>query len=94
MSSSKGEQVEQGKGRFRRREEVDAIRWTGNNIAAVMDFMAPHKPVHMAAFSNADDLVGLPGGVANKGDWILRRADSTEIWPLTSDEFEAQYEPV
>jgi hypothetical protein len=77
----------------RRSEPVTAIRWTGDNIEDVMAFMEPHRPQYMAGFSNADDLIGTPGGVASKGDYIVRRLDGTagEIWPLPPEQFDARY---
>jgi hypothetical protein len=50
------------------------LQWTGENIADLMQFMHPAKPVYMAGFANADDIIGVntPHGLqfANKGDWI------------------------
>jgi hypothetical protein len=69
------------------------MQWTGENIEAVFEFMLPHKPTYMAEFENADEILGLPGGVANKGDWIVRRPDGArEIWPIAADAFDATYE--
>jgi hypothetical protein len=77
----------------RRPDEVRAIRWTGDNIEAVMDFMTPIKPQYMVGFSNADDLIGIPGGVVSKGDWIVRRPDALDLWHLTDERFGERYEP-
>lgn len=83
-------------GRFRKKPvEVEAIRWTGDNIEAVTGWLSPVKPEYMSGFSNADDLIRLPGGVAVKGDWIVRTADvDGSILPCSHDDFEATYEPV
>jgi hypothetical protein len=75
----------------RRPDQVRAIRWNGDNIEAVMALMAPTEPRYMAGFANADDLIGTPGGVAEKGDWIVRRADGLEVWPLKPIEFDRRY---
>jgi hypothetical protein len=77
----------------RRAEPVEALRWTGDNIEEVMAFMEPHRPQYMAGFSNADDLIGTPGRVANKGDYIVRRLDGTarEILALPPEQFDARY---
>jgi hypothetical protein len=76
-----------------RSEPVEALRWTGDNIEEIVAFMEPELPRYMGGFSNADDLVGTPGGVANKGDYIVRRLDGTgnEIWPMTAEEFGTRY---
>jgi hypothetical protein len=64
--------------------DAEAIRWTGDNIDAVIAFMAPQEPVHVNSlshlrFTNADDLVGIETtdglAVASKGDWIVRDPD-------------------
>jgi hypothetical protein len=78
----------------RRSEPIRAIRWTGDNIADVQAFMDPTAPRYMAAFSNADDLIGMPDGVAMKGDWILGRLDGTDLWHLDAEEFHRRYQPI
>lgn len=80
--------------RYRRRPEfVDAILWTGDNIEAVVEFMAPVAPRYMAGFSNADDLIGTPDGVANKGDYIVKRPGPGrhEVRAMRPADFEALY---
>lgn len=86
--------AETKQGRYQKKQEtVEAIRWTGDNIEEIHAFMAPHKPEYLAGFSNADELVGLPGGVANKGDWIVKEPELDHFSPCDPDEFEATYEP-
>jgi hypothetical protein len=85
---------EQQVGRFKKKQvTVEAIRWTGDNIEEILAFMAPHKPEYMAEFSDADDLLGLGGGVATKGDWVIKNADLTIFKPCSPDIFEETYEP-
>lgn len=89
--------------KFRKRPvEVEAVRWTGENIEAVMGFMHPQQPVHVnnlshMRFTNADELVGvqtLEGlMVADKGDWIIRGVQD-ELYPCKPDIFGATYEAV
>lgn len=83
--------------RYRKRPErpveVEAIRWTGENIEAVVQFMAPGKPTYMAGFSNADDLIGLGTEVATKGDYIVKDSEGN-CSCCSADAFEAIYEQV
>ncbi|MFF3497403.1 hypothetical protein ACFYWS_39430 [Streptomyces sp. NPDC002795] len=89
--------------KFRKKPvEINAIRWTGDNIDAVMGFMHPQQPIHPndlshMRFTNADDLVGIETleGVmfASKGDWIIRGVQG-EFYPCKPDIFAATYEPV
>jgi hypothetical protein len=79
--------------RYRKLVEVDAILWTGDNIEAVHGFMAPVKPAYMGAFSNADELLGLPSGVATVGDWVVRDLDTQTFSHMSNKDFEATYEP-
>lgn len=74
---------------------IEAIRWDGENITEIFDFMAPEEPVYMDGFSNADDLIGidtLEGRmVASKGDWIIKGVKG-EFYPCKPEIFEATYE--
>lgn len=80
---------------FRKRfVEVRAIRWTGDNIEAIFEFMDPEKPGYMSGFKNADDLIATPAGVASKGDWIIRPGERNEFGVLSDAEFAATYERV
>lgn len=81
--------------------EIDAIRWTGDNIIEVMAFMSPQEPIYVnnlshMNFTNADDIVGIQTlegiVVASKGDWILRGVKG-ELYPCKPDIFAATYEP-
>jgi hypothetical protein len=75
--------------------EPDAvIEWTGENIDAVMAFMAPDAPIHVNSlselrFTNADELVGVntPDGlvVARIGDSIARVGDHLTVRPRTAE---------
>lgn len=80
--------------------EIDAILWTGDNIAEVTDFMCPQEPIYVnnlshMKFTNADDVVGIQTlegiMVASKGDWILRGVQG-ELYPCKPDIFAATYE--
>lgn len=82
-------------GKFRKKQvEVEAVQWTGENIEEIHAFMSPRQPAYMAGFSNADDLLGLPGGVANKGDWVIKDDEFEGYFaPCPPDVFEETYEP-
>ena len=56
---------------------IDAIRWTGDNIEDIHEFMLPEKPVYMAGFSNADDILGIDTLEAGDDDDVA----SIEIAP-------------
>lgn len=82
--------------------EIDAIRWTGDNIIEVMAFMSPSEPIYVnnlshMKFTNADDIVGIQTlegiMIANKGDWILRGIKG-ELYPCKSDIFFATYKEI
>lgn len=84
--------------KFRKKPVViEAIRWTGDNIGEVAQFMYPAVPAYLKGFTNADDLVGittLEGNmVASKDDWIIRGVKG-ELYPCKPDIFEATYEEV
>lgn len=84
--------------KFRKKPvEVDALRWTGDNILAVYEFMHPQQPTYMWEFSDRDEIVGIETlegvMVAKKGDWIIRGVKG-EFYPCKSDIFEASYERV
>lgn len=86
-------------GKYRKKPvEIEAINWTGDNIADVMAFMSPQEPGYVGKqFSNADDLIAidtLEGRmIANKGDWIIRGVKD-ELYPCKPDIFEATYDAV
>jgi hypothetical protein len=89
--------------RYRKRPvEIEAVQWTGGNIAEVTAFMHPQEPIYVnnlshMNFTNADDLVGVaaPEGlkVASKGDWIIRGVKG-ELYPCKPDIFALTYEEV
>ncbi len=72
---------------------VEAIRWDGNNIVAVTEFMQPAAPVYL----NRDDIVGIQTlegvMVARIGDWLIKGI-AGELYPCKPDIFEATYERV
>lgn len=76
--------------------EIEAVRWTGDNILEVSQFMCPVEPIYVGKqFSNADELIAidtLEGRmVAKIGDWIIRGVKG-ELYPCKPDIFEATYE--
>lgn len=85
--------------KFRKKPVViDAIQWDGKNIADVMTFMAPQKPIYMGRqFTDADELVGIETlegvMIARLEDWIIRGVKG-ELYPCKPDIFAATYEPV
>lgn len=63
---------------------MNGVKWTGDNIVKVMEFMHPNKPVYVGRqFSNADELVGVETSegfkVARIGDWIIRGANGLSV---------------
>lgn len=81
---------------------IEAIQWTGNNIAEIYSFMHPQEPVYVndlshINFTNADDLIGIQTleglMVAGIGDWIIRGIQG-ELYPCKPDIFVTTYEEV
>lgn len=84
--------------RYRRRStEVDAIQWTGDNLAAVNAFLSPQHA--MVEYPN--ELQRLRFGVLKAqsvatiepGDWIMRELDGSGFYPCACDVFDATYAP-
>lgn len=79
-------------------QEVDAIQWTGGNVAEVLAFGAdgefedPGDGLSMCLVAGKDGAQGLvPVPV---GHWIVRAAgDLTDHWPVEPAYFAAKYEP-
>lgn len=77
------------------RQTVQAIRWTGQNLPAVQAFMAPASPLQSAdpvrtSLGLYDRSLTLQ--FAQRGDWLVRRADGT-IEILTEAAFAGQFVP-
>lgn len=82
--------------RFRKRPIViEAMRWTGDNFGAVVDFLGED-------FAGADRgpafdevaIATLEGPItASLGDWIIRGV-AGEFYPIKDDIFRATYEAV
>ena len=82
--------------RWRKRPVViEAIQWTGENFAAVKDFVS--------GALGAGEVMGgaLPLWVVKsqalchvqRGDWIIREADGSGFYPCAADVFAVTYEP-
>jgi len=83
--------------RYRSRPvEVDAIRWTGDNIPQVASFGGT---VRWPGWRNELELWcgqdGQQGWVSVPvGHWIVRRAgDHSDHWPVEDDHFTTRYDP-
>jgi hypothetical protein len=79
--------------RYRQRDpgEIDAIQWTGDNLRAVQDFMAPESPL-----TQSSRRLGINNGVGlefiGSGDWIVRINKALLVYP--DARFMQLYEPV
>lgn len=78
--------------KFRKKPVViEAVKWTGNNVNQVMDFMEWRN-------ASYDDLTGLiihtleGNHYATVGDWIIKGVKG-EFYPCKPDIFDATYEP-
>lgn len=93
--------------RFRKKPVViEAIRWTGSNLAEVIAFTGKHPDFDrwFKSFEEYEEHVARDGAVfkiftlegtmeASAGDWIIRGVQG-EHYPCKPDIFEATYEPV
>lgn len=75
---------------------IEAMEWTGDNIAEIQMFMEDNLPGYVGRqFSNADDLLmihTLEGDhIANIGDFIIRGVKG-EYYPCKPDIFDMTYE--
>ena len=79
--------------KFRKRPvEIEAIRWTGENVKEVLDFMKWRNASH----DGIEGLVihTLEGRYyATPGDWIIRGV-AGEFYPCKPDIFDITYEKV
>lgn len=84
--------------------EVDAIRWTGDNLRSVLSFTGrdPRFDKWFASFEAYREHVERDGRVfkifnggtilqARVGDWVVRTQNG-RCFPMTNDEFTAKYE--
>ena len=77
--------------------EIDAIQWTGQNLAAVLGFIDDTKTgtdvVDINGSAKTLGIQTLEGTMrADAGDWIIRGVKG-ELYPCKPDIFEATYEP-
>ena len=93
--------------KFRKKPVViDAVRWTGENLAEVIDFTGKHPSwskwfssweqyaTHVRADRNVVKIITLEGTMeASPGDWIIRGVNG-EHYPCKPDIFAKTYEPV
>ncbi len=89
--------------RFRKKPViVEAVRWTGENLAELSNFARDKNGASMLGIPNADESLQirtLEDGkgvtqvehVANKGDWIVKGLHG-EFYAVKPDIFEATYE--
>ena len=78
-------------GRFRTKPfEVDALQWTGDNLAEVLAWAGRHA----APQPDGDLMVmTLQGSVwAKRGDWLIKGPN--EVYPCKPDLFADKYEPI
>lgn len=106
---SEGEAMGRGAKKFRKKPvEIEAIRWCGDNIDAVLDFMYADERwkegiesetvggpgIGYTPALGALDIPTLEGTMTGQvGDWIIRGVKG-ELYPCKPDIFEATYEPV
>ena len=76
---------------------IEAVQWTGENIAEIVIFMQPQGPTHLTPFSDKDKaflIDTLEGSLkVSLNDWIIRGVKG-EYYPCKPDIFEQTYEPV
>jgi len=77
---------------------IEAMEWTGDNIAEIQHFMQDNPPGYVGGrFSNADDLLmihTLEGDhIAHIGDFIIRDIKG-EYYPVKNDIFLLTYDIV
>lgn len=82
--------------KFRKKPVViEAMQWTGKNIAEIRNFMEPHYPA-WGTESHPDCLIirTLEGDVtAQVNDWIIKGVKG-EFYPCKPGIFKMTYEPV
>lgn len=81
--------------------EVDAIRWSGDNEAAIVEFMAGTGAIDFASEGEREHRLYLRAGKdgAQKwvpvpvGHWIVCQPnDPTDYWPVDGAYFDSKYE--
>ena len=71
--------------------EIQAIRWTGDNLAEALQFVATEDVIKRG---DKFEIVTLEGTMtASPGDWIIRGVQG-EFYPCKPDIFVATYETV
>lgn len=92
--------------RFRKKPvEIEAIQWTGENLAEVFSFTGKHPrwDEWFTSFEEYEQRVRADGGIfkiftlegthdASPGDWIIRGVKG-EHYPCKPDIFAATYDP-
>ena len=84
--------------RFRKKPVViEAVRWTGETLAAVAKFTGPDYVIQLRNPRNRPTgallIATLEGDMrADKGDWIIKGIKG-EFYPCKPDIFAATYEP-
>ena len=77
--------------------EVEAMQWTGDNIAAIWDWGGT-AGIYGPTEENPDQLIltTIHGeqAVARVGDWVIREPRADRFYPCKPDIFEATYDPV
>ena len=89
--------------KFRKKPVViEAVRWTGDNLAEVIGFAGLHKSVEGLRWEEYEKLVAEEGlkiftlegpMMASVGDWIIKGVKG-EFYPCKPDIFEKTYKVV
>lgn len=79
--------------KFRKKPvEIDAVRWTGNNLDEIAVLIGPATNI-FRKYSHLK-IKTLEGTmVCSKGDWLVKGVKG-EFYPVRHDIFEQTYEPV
>lgn len=73
---------------------IEAVQWTGNNIAEVAEFMDTCKAFHINSSSKSIIIETLEGAMtASKEDYIIKGVQG-EFYPCKPDIFTSTYEKV
>ncbi len=80
---------------------IEAVQWTGKNIAEIQVFMESDPPVYMNELRNADEVIGVQTNeglmLAKINDWIIKEPFATSdrlFYPCKPDIFEQTYDKV
>lgn len=89
--------------KFRKKPvEIEAVRWTGDNLREVIAFTGRHESAADWTWKQFEDVVAIKGLklftlegplMAAVGDWIIKGIKG-EFYPCKPDVFAATYEPV